>query len=87
MTRNQAGMPLSPRQLQALTAAATGATLTQIGAQLGITREHASMLLSHAYRRLDVGHLPRDQKRAAAVRIAVRRGLIPNPTTSKEPTP
>lgn len=73
------GTPPSPRQLQALTAAATGATLTEIGHQLGITREHASMLLSHAYRRLGVAHLPRAQKRAAAVREATRRGLIPDP--------
>jgi DNA-binding CsgD family transcriptional regulator len=79
MTGSRAGMPLSPRQLQALTAAATGATLTEIGDQLGITREHVSMLLSNAYRRLDVTHLPRNQRRAAAVRAAVRRGLIPNP--------
>jgi DNA-binding CsgD family transcriptional regulator len=78
-------MPLSPRQTQALTAAATGATLTEIGHQLGITREHASMLRSNAYRRLDVTHLPRNQRRAAAVRIAVRRGLIPNP--AEETTP
>lgn len=74
------GMPLSPRQLQALTAAATGASLAEIGAQLGVTREQASYLLSHAYRRLDVSHLPRDQKRAAAVRTAVRRGILPDPT-------
>jgi DNA-binding CsgD family transcriptional regulator len=74
------GMPLSPRQVQALTAAATGATLSEIGRQLGVTREQVSYLLSHAYRRLDVGHLPRDQKRAAAVRQAVRRGIIPDPT-------
>lgn len=75
-----AGMPLSPRQLEALTAAATGASLSEIGGQLGVTREQVSYLLSHAYRRLDVSHLPRDQKRAAAVRTAVRRGLIPDPT-------
>jgi len=74
------GMPLSPRQVQALTAAAAGATLSEIGRQMGVTREQVSYLLSHAYRRLDVGHLPRDQKRAAAVRTAVRRGLIPDPT-------
>jgi DNA-binding CsgD family transcriptional regulator len=74
------GMPLSPRQVQALTAAATGATLSEIGRQLGVTREQVSYLLSHAYRRLDVGHLPRAQKRAAAIRTAVRRGLIPDPT-------
>jgi DNA-binding CsgD family transcriptional regulator len=79
MTSSRAGMPLSPRQTEALTAAATGATLSEIGHQLGITREHVSMLLSHAYRRLDVTHLPRDQRRPAAVRAAIRRGLIPNP--------
>jgi DNA-binding CsgD family transcriptional regulator len=79
MTRSQAGMPLSPRQTQALTAAATGATLRQIGDQLGITREHVSQLLSNAYRRLDVTHLPRNERRPAAVRAAIRRGLIPNP--------
>ncbi|MFI6032991.1 LuxR C-terminal-related transcriptional regulator [Streptomyces sp. NPDC051315] len=76
---SRAGMPLSPRQTQALTAAATGATLTEIGYQLGITREHVSMLLSHAYRRLDVTHLPRHQRRPAAVRAAIRQGIIPNP--------
>jgi len=81
------GMPLSPRQLQALTAAATGATLREIGQQLGITREHVAMLLTHAYHRLDVAHLPRAQKRTAAVRAARRRGLIPDPAARKEPTP
>ena len=86
MTHREAGMRLSPRQLEALTAAATGATLQHIGQQLGITREHASMLLSHAYRRLDLSHLPRDQKRAAAIRIAVQRGIITDPAASKEPT-
>lgn len=80
-----AGMRLSPRQLQALTAAATGATLREIGDQMGITREHVSVLLSGAYRRLDVGHLPRAQKRAAAVRVAVQQGIISAP--SKEPAP
>lgn len=76
---DQPGAHLSPRQLQALTLAATGATLNQIGQQLGITREHVSQLLSGAYRRLDVSHLPRDQKRAAAVRAAIRHGIISNP--------
>ncbi len=80
MTRGPARMPLTPRQAQALTAAATGATLSEIGQQLGITREHASSLLSRAYQRLDVTHLPRGQRRTAAVRTAVRRGLIPDPT-------
>ena len=80
MTRGPARMPLTPRQAQALTAAATGATLREVADQLGITREHASSLLSRAYQRLDVTHLPRGQRRTAAARTAVRRGLIPDPT-------
>ncbi|MGW2048618.1 response regulator transcription factor [Streptomyces sp. NPDC001858] len=80
MTRGPARMPLTPRQAQVLTAAATGAPLSQVASRLGITREQTASHLSRAYQRLDVTHLPRDQRRAAAVRIAVRRGLIPNPT-------
>lgn len=72
---------LSPRQTQALTAAATGATLTEIGAQLGITRESVSSLLSNAYIRLGVTHLPRGLRRPAAVRVARWHGLIPEETT------
>ncbi|WP_405695230.1 hypothetical protein OHA99_09310 [Streptomyces coelicoflavus] len=73
-------MPLTPRQAQALTAAADGVPLREVGARLGITREQASSLLSRAYERLDVVHVPRDRRRAAAVRAAVRRGLITLPT-------
>lgn len=80
MTRGPARRPLTPRQAQALTAAADGAPLREVGARLGTTREHAASLLSGAYQRLDVAYLPRDQRRAAAVRAAVRRGLIPDPT-------
>lgn len=84
MTRGPARMPLTPRQAQALTAAADGSPLREVAAQLGITREHASSLLSRAYERLDVAYLPRDQRRAAAVRTAVRRGLIPDPTKENQ---
>jgi DNA-binding CsgD family transcriptional regulator len=76
-------LPLTPRQAQALTAAADGAPLREVGARLGITREQASSLLSRAYERLNVGHLPRADRRAAAVRAAVSRGLIPDPDTEK----
>ncbi len=79
MSRGPARQPLTPRQAAVLTAAADGAPLREVAARLGITREHASSLLSRAYERLDVAYLPRDQRRAAAVRTAVRRGLIPNP--------
>lgn len=74
-------MTLSPRQAEALAAAAGGAPLREVAAELGITREHVAMLLSCAYKRLDVTYLPRDQRRPAAVRVAVRQGLIPDPNT------
>lgn len=78
------GARLSPRQTQALTHAATGATLNQIADRMGVTRESVSSLLSNAYIRLDVTYLPRNQRRAAAVRVAVQRGLINAPTSSKD---
>lgn len=83
MTPGPARLPLTPRQAQALTAAADGAPLREVGARLGVTREQASSLLSRAYERLDVAQVPRARRRAAAVRAAVRRGLIPDPTTEK----
>lgn len=84
MTRGPARMPLTPQQGQALTAAADGAPLRVVGERLGTTRVQAASLLSRAYERLDVAHLPRDQRRTAAVRAAVRRGLIPNPDQPTE---
>lgn len=72
-----ARMPLTPRQAQVLTAAADGAPLSQVADRLGVRRETVAARLSDAYRRLDVAHLPRDERRQAAVRTARRRGLIP----------
>ncbi|MFJ8221431.1 LuxR C-terminal-related transcriptional regulator [Streptomyces griseus] len=72
-----ARMPLTPRQAQVLMAAADGAPLAEVAERLGVRRETVAARLSDAYRRLDVAHLPRDEKRRAAVRIARRRGLIP----------
>lgn len=71
-------MPLTPRQAEVLTAAADGATLAEIAAQLGRSREQVAARLSEAYKRLDVDWLPRGQRRAAAVDVARRRGLIPD---------
>lgn len=81
--------PLTPRQAQALAAAADGASLSTVAARLGITRERVSTLLSDAYRRLDVTWLPRAERRAEAVRVARRRGLIPNqpPEVTQQLTP
>jgi DNA-binding CsgD family transcriptional regulator len=73
-------MPLTPRQADTLTAAADGAPLRIVAERLGITREQVASHLTRAYQRLDVTYLPRGERRAAAVRAAVRRGLIPNPT-------
>ena len=82
-----ARMPLTPRQAQALTAAATGAPLREVAEQLGVTREHVASLLARAYQRLGVTYLPRDQRRAEAVRIAVRRGLITLDAPAPEESP
>lgn len=77
MSRGPKRMPLTPRQAQALAAVADGVTLRVAAAELGITSQHVGSLLNGAYRRLDVAHLPRHEKRAAAVAEARRRGLIP----------
>ncbi|WP_407563354.1 hypothetical protein [Streptomyces sp. 184] len=69
--------PLTPRQAQVLTAAADGHPLSTVAAWCGITREQAAARLSEAYRRLGVERLPREERRAAAVDEARRRGLIP----------
>jgi DNA-binding NarL/FixJ family response regulator len=72
-------MPLTGRQADALTAAADGAPLRVVAERLGIPREQAASHLARAYERLDVTYLPRGERRAAAVRAAVHRGLIPTP--------
>lgn len=75
-------MPLTPRQAQVLTAAADGAPLATVAIRVGTTRAQVAARLAEAYQRLDVTHLPRDERRAEAVRVARRRGLIPD----QEPT-
>lgn len=77
MTRGPKRMPLTGRQAEALTHAADGSSLREVADRMDVTRERVSTLLSEAYKRLGVDHLPRDQKRPAAVRAARQRGLIP----------
>jgi DNA-binding NarL/FixJ family response regulator len=77
-------MPLTPRQAAVLTAAADGAPLRTVAERVGTTREQAASLLSRAYQRLGVAGLPRAQRRTAAVRAAVRRGLITSPDQSRK---
>lgn len=69
-------MPLTPPQAQVLEAAADGATLAAVAIRLGRPRTWVAARLSEAYKRLDVAWMDRDERRAAAVRIARKRGLI-----------
>lgn len=74
--------PLTPRQARILTAAADGASLSTVARSLctpsqQVSSQQVSSILSGAYLRLNVAHLPRHEKRAAAVVEARRRGLIP----------
>lgn len=85
-SRGPRRMPLTEKQAEALSLAADGASLSEVAGRMGVTRERVSSLLSTAYQRLDVAHLPRDLKRPAAVRIARKRGLIPGRTEHEPPT-
>ena len=70
--------PLTARQAAVLAAAEDGAPLAEVGRRVGIPREQAAARLSEAYRRLDVAWMDRAERRAAAVRIARQRGLLPS---------
>lgn len=69
--------PLTARQAEVLDAASDGASLTTIAARLDTSTQQVSARLSEGYLRLGVTHLPRQERRAAAVHEARRRGLIP----------
>lgn len=75
---------LYPKQAQVLAAAADGAPLSEVGRRLGMPRTQVASRLSEAYVRLDVAWMPRGEKRAAAVRIARRHGLIPANTPKEK---
>lgn len=76
---------LSPRQAEVLAAAADGVPLSVVAVRLGTTRTQVASRLSEAYRRLEVGWLPRDERRAEAVRVARREGWIPATPASYSP--
>lgn len=78
-------MPLTRPQAAVLEAAADGATLAVVAARLGIRRERVAARLSEAYKRLDVAWMDRSERRAAAVRVARKRGLIP-PVSASDAT-
>ncbi|MFE9736143.1 LuxR C-terminal-related transcriptional regulator [Streptomyces sp. NPDC005863] len=75
--RGPVRQPLTPRQIDVLTAADGAKTLTEIAGRLGTTRHQVASRLSEAYIRLDIDWMPRADRRHAAIRIARKRGLIP----------
>lgn len=72
-----ARQPLTARQAEVLAAAEDGAPLAEVARRIGTSREQVASRLSEAYKRLDVAWLDRDERRAAAIRVARRRGLLP----------
>ncbi|MFF5445441.1 hypothetical protein [Streptomyces sp. NPDC012888] len=77
--RGPARWPLTTHQATVLAAVAEAgdAPLAEIAYRLDRPRSWVAARLSEAYKRLDVAWMDRDERRAAAVRIARRRGLIP----------
>jgi transcriptional regulator with XRE-family HTH domain len=67
---------LTVRQAEVLGAVATGRTLSQAARELGVPREGLAARLSKIYVQMGLGHLPKDQRRAAAVRMAAAADLI-----------
>ncbi|WP_425275932.1 helix-turn-helix domain-containing protein [Streptomyces africanus] len=71
---------LTARQAEVLAAVSDGRPLSVAARGLRMTPEGlASELSGRIYRRLGVGHVPRSERRAAAVRVAVQHGLIHAP--------
>lgn len=67
---------LSQRQLQVLREVASGDSLTEAGVRLGMPRPAVAAHLSRIYHRLGVAGLPVEDRRAAAVQVAMRHGLF-----------
>jgi transcriptional regulator with XRE-family HTH domain len=77
---DQPGMArLSPQQKLVLAEAASGDSLSQVGARLGMDGHQVGAVLSRSYMRLGLSYLDRSERRKAAVRRAVELGLIPEP--------
>jgi transcriptional regulator with XRE-family HTH domain len=70
------GLSLSPRQVDVLLEAASMEPLSVVGARLGMDAQAVSSHLSRIYQRLGVADLPREERRAAAVRVASEHGLF-----------
>lgn len=67
------GAKLSPAEQRVL-AAVEGRTLTETGRFLGMQRTTVSSHLNRVYRKLGVAHLPRKEKREAALKEARNQG-------------
>lgn len=67
---------LAPRQVEVLREAASGDSLEAVGDRLGMESQAVAAALSRIYVRLGVADLPRDQRRAAAARVALQHGLL-----------
>ncbi|WND24053.1 helix-turn-helix domain-containing protein [Streptomyces violaceus] len=79
MPRSDPRPHLSPTQVDVLREAASGAPLADLASALSMTRSAVSSHLTRIYQQLGVADLPRDQRRAAAVRTAMQYGLFSSP--------
>lgn len=75
MPERKAPRVLTPRQVQILAEARTGAPLSVIAVRVGMPRESVGSRMSEVYRVLGVSDLRRG-RREAAIRVAVERGLL-----------
>jgi DNA-binding CsgD family transcriptional regulator len=75
----QVRVSLSPREARVLREAASGDSLSRVGARLGMDSRAVGWTLSRVYQRLGVAHLARGERRAAAVRVAMHHGLFNPP--------
>jgi len=69
-------LSLTGRQAQVLRAVSDGRPLSEAARELGMPRDGLASRMTQIYRRLGVADLPRSERRAAAVRVAVNHGLI-----------
>ncbi|GAX57257.1 helix-turn-helix domain-containing protein [Streptomyces olivochromogenes] len=69
-------VPLTARQAELLGAVTGGRTLSEAASELGIPREGLAARLSKIYTQLGLSDVPKDERRAAALRIAVQHGLV-----------
>ena len=67
---------LTRRQTEVLRTVADGRPLSVAAGELAMTPEGLASVLSGIYRRLGVADVRRDQRRAAAVRVAADHGLF-----------